>query len=97
VEQVEVQPAQLVQLSPAPQAAHEAKEGVPVHVGPVLKRWGGGGAWTSDVEQQIRFAPEQSLSIVHDLGHVVWQMPLQQSSPVAVQSLDCAQVLGHCS
>jgi hypothetical protein len=47
------------------------------------------------VLQQIRFIPEQSLSEVHDLGQLFEQMPLQQSSPVDVQSLDCVHDLGH--
>jgi hypothetical protein len=39
--------------------------------------------------------PEQSLSELQDLGQLIEQMPLQQSSPVEVQSLDCVHVLGH--
>ena len=49
------------------------------------------------VLQQIRFAPEQSSSDLHDLGQLFEQMPLQQSSPVEVQSLDCVHAFGHVS
>jgi hypothetical protein len=47
------------------------------------------------VAQQIRFMPEQSLSELHDLGQLFEQMPLQQSSPLEVQSVDCVHDLGH--
>jgi hypothetical protein len=56
---------------------------------------GAGGDARENVLQQIRFMPEQSLSEAHDLGQLFWQMPLQQSSPVEVQSLDCMHDLGH--
>jgi hypothetical protein len=90
-------PAQLLQLNcDALQAAQVAYVGVPVQVGPALNVCGAGGAEATVVEQQSRAdGEEQSLLLVHDLGQVFWQMPLQQSSPVAVQSLDCAHVLGH--
>ena len=66
-----------------------------MQLGPKWKICGGTGGFAKYVLQQIRFAPEQSLSELHDLGQLVWQMPSQQSSPVEVQSVDCVHVLGH--
>jgi hypothetical protein len=88
-------PAQLPQLALALHAEQVANVGVPVHDGPVLNTRGGAGNWAAAVEQQIRFAPEQSLSVMHDFGQLFRQMPPQQSSPVAAQSLDCVHVFGH--
>jgi hypothetical protein len=89
------QPAQAPQPAPAAHAAHVENSGVPVHVGPVLKRCGGSAACALAVAQQIRAAPVQSESVEHDLGHVAWQMPLQHSSPVDAQSVDEVHALGY--
>jgi hypothetical protein len=62
-----------------------------------LKTCGRGAAFAADVPQQIRAWPEQSSSVLHAFGHVDEQMPLQQSWPVAAQSLDAWQALGHVS
>jgi len=63
-------PAHPPQPAPAAHAAQVENSGVPVHVGPVLKRWGGSAACALAVAQQMRAAPEQSESVEHDLGHV---------------------------
>jgi hypothetical protein len=88
-------PWQLPQLAVNPHCVHEVYVGVPEHVGPVLKRCGGGAAFATDVAQQILASPEQSLSDWHGLGHVFWQIPSQHSSPVDAQSVDAVHALGH--
>lgn len=87
-----LQPAQLLQPG---QVAHDVMVGVPVHVGPVLNTCGGGADAICVVPQQIRAVPEQSPSLLQDCGQVCWQMPSQQSSPVAAQSADAVHAVGH--
>jgi hypothetical protein len=65
-----VHPAQL-QLVPVAQVEQELNVGVPVQVFPVLKSCGGDGTLEGVVAQQIRLAPEQSSSLLHDLGQLV--------------------------
>jgi hypothetical protein len=77
--------------------AHVVNSGLPLHEGPVLKRCGGSGACAVYVPQQMRASPVQSLSEVQAFGHVFWQTPLQQSSPVDAQSLDVVHDCGHVS
>jgi hypothetical protein len=89
------QPWQLPHEPVAPHCAHVVYDVVPEHVGPVLKRCGGGAALATAVAQQIRALPEQSLSDWHGLGHVCWQIPLQHSSPVDAQSVDVEHAFGH--
>jgi hypothetical protein len=72
-----------------------ANVGVPEHVGPVLKMCGGSAGCASAVAQQMRAWPVQSSSDLHVFGHVLWQMLLQHSSPVAAQSADAVHGLGH--
>jgi hypothetical protein len=88
-------PAQPLQ----PEFMHSAQEvyvGVPEQVGPVSNTCGGTcAAVISAVPQQIRACPEQSLSDLHGLGQVIWHTPLQQSSPVAAQSLELVQDFGQ--
>jgi hypothetical protein len=43
----------------------------------------------------MRVEPEQSSSDLHALGHVVWQIPSQQSWPVDAQSVDDWQAFGQ--
>ena len=69
--------------------------GVPEHVGPVLNTCGAGAAAVCVVPQQIRAAPEQSLSDLHDCGQVCWQIPSQHRSPVAAQSADEVHAVGQ--
>jgi len=75
--------------------AHDVASGVPEHVGPVLNTCGAGAAAVCVVPQQIRAAPEQSPSDLHAWGQVFWQIPSQQRSPVAAQSADEVQAVGH--
>jgi hypothetical protein len=63
-------PWQLPQLVPVPHCVQVVYTGVPEHVGPVLKRCGGGAAAATAVAQQMRACPVQSLSDWHGLGHV---------------------------
>jgi hypothetical protein len=53
----------------------------------------------SDVAQQIRFAPEQSLSVLQALGQLERQIPPQQSCAPGTfaQSVDVLHALGHAS
>jgi hypothetical protein len=91
------QPMQLTQFMPAVIAhcAHEAIVGVPPHSIPVRNVRGGGGRLTSVVVQQTN--EPQSALVEHFLGHVSAHRPLQQSCPVALQSVDVAQATGHAS
>jgi hypothetical protein len=89
------QPTQPEQLAAVMHWAHVVNAGVPEHVGPVLKMCGASAACTVVVPQQMRAFPVQSLSDMQGLGHVLWQIPLQQSWPLAAQSLEAMHDLGH--
>lgn len=92
------QPWQLPQLPVALlHAAHEVKVGAPLHDGPVFQACGRAAACAVAVGQQMRVWPEQSSSDLHALGQVFLQIPSQQSSPVAAQSLEAAHAFGHVS
>lgn len=87
-----------MQFAQSVHVAHDVMTGVPVHVGPFEKTWGGGGGAAAVVPQQIRASPTvQSLSDEHDCGHVAWQMLLQQSCPCGfpAQSAEVAHAVGH--
>jgi hypothetical protein len=88
-------PTQPPQPALVEQTSHVANVGVPLHVGPVLNTCGGGAASAFDVAQQMRAAPVQSLSDMHDLGHSAEQMPWQHSCPVAEQSVSAVHDLGQ--
>ena len=71
-----------------------AVDGVPVQCGPVEKVMVAPGRRVRADLQQI--CPEQSLLTLHDFGHDLLQMPLQQISPaVVLQSVDWPQALGQ--
>ena len=70
---------------------------VPLHVGPVVKKYVGFGARTEADMQQMRAEFDvQSALVLQDFGQLVEQTPSQQISPTSVwQSVDCLQVCGH--
>jgi hypothetical protein len=80
-----------LQLLNCPHVAHDSV-GMPTHDGPTENTCGPTGACRLTVVQQI--CPEQSLSVLHDLGHVREQMPSQQRL-LPVQSLEVLHAVGQ--
>jgi hypothetical protein len=89
----QVQPGVALQYVAFVWEAQLSTLGVPAQCGPIEKNWVGGGTRIrADLQHSC---PGQSLLVSQVLAHVVLQMPLQQISPLAEQSVALVHDLGH--